>query len=91
MQNLTQLKVLDAVARHGSVTEAAKELHYSQSSVSHQWAAGSDSPRKEATGGTGDGDPGASGRRRPTRHDRADRETLGEVVAVQTTVPSPLQ
>jgi DNA-binding transcriptional LysR family regulator len=35
MLNLTQLKVLDAVARHGSVTEAAKELHYSQPSVSH--------------------------------------------------------
>ena len=33
--NLTQLKVLEAVARHGSVTEAAKELHYSQPSVSH--------------------------------------------------------
>jgi molybdate transport repressor ModE-like protein len=35
MLNLTQLKVLDAVARHGSVTEAAKELGYSQPSVSH--------------------------------------------------------
>ena len=35
MLTLTQLKVLDAVARHGSVTEAAKELHYSQPSVSH--------------------------------------------------------
>jgi molybdate transport repressor ModE-like protein len=35
MWNLTQLKVLEAVARHGSVTEAAKELHYSQPSVSH--------------------------------------------------------
>jgi DNA-binding transcriptional LysR family regulator len=35
MLNLTQLKVLDAVARHGSVTEAAKELQYSQPSVSH--------------------------------------------------------
>jgi DNA-binding transcriptional LysR family regulator len=35
MLNLTQLKVLDAVARHGSVTEAAKELNYSQPSVSH--------------------------------------------------------
>jgi DNA-binding transcriptional LysR family regulator len=35
MLNLTHLKVLDAVARHGSVTEAAKELHYSQPSVSH--------------------------------------------------------
>lgn len=33
--NLTHLKVLDAVGRHGSVTEAAKELHYSQPSVSH--------------------------------------------------------
>jgi DNA-binding transcriptional LysR family regulator len=35
MLNLTHLKVLAAIARHGSVTEAARELHYSQSSVSH--------------------------------------------------------
>ena len=35
MLTLTQLRVLEAVARHGSVTEAAKELHYSQPSVSH--------------------------------------------------------
>jgi DNA-binding transcriptional LysR family regulator len=35
MLNLTHLKVLEAVASHGSVTEAAKELHYSQPSVSH--------------------------------------------------------
>lgn len=35
MLSLVQLKVLAAVARHGSVTEAAKELHYSQPSVSH--------------------------------------------------------
>ncbi|MBE1485867.1 LysR family transcriptional regulator [Plantactinospora soyae] len=35
MLNLTQLKVLEAVARHGSVTAAAKELRYSQPSVSH--------------------------------------------------------
>jgi DNA-binding transcriptional LysR family regulator len=35
MLNLLHLKVLAAVARHGSVTEAAKELHYSQPSVSH--------------------------------------------------------
>jgi DNA-binding transcriptional LysR family regulator len=35
MLNLTHLKVLAAVARHGSVTEAARELHYSQPSVSH--------------------------------------------------------
>ena len=32
------LKVLAAVARTGSVTEAAKELHYSQPSVSHHLA-----------------------------------------------------
>ncbi|GAA2206692.1 LysR family transcriptional regulator [Nonomuraea monospora] len=38
MLNLVHLKVLAAVARHGSVTEAAKELHYSQSSVSHHLA-----------------------------------------------------
>ncbi|MDH2430465.1 LysR family transcriptional regulator [Sphaerisporangium sp. TRM90804] len=38
MLNLIHLKVLAAVARHGSVTEAAKELHYSQSSVSHHLA-----------------------------------------------------
>ena len=35
MLNLLHLRVLAAVARHGSVTEAAKELHYSQPSVSH--------------------------------------------------------
>jgi molybdate transport repressor ModE-like protein len=35
MLNLTQLKVLEAVGRHGSVTVAAKELHYSQPSISH--------------------------------------------------------
>ncbi|MEE6261023.1 LysR family transcriptional regulator [Plantactinospora sonchi] len=35
MLNLVQLKVLAAVARHESVTEAARELHYSQPSVSH--------------------------------------------------------
>lgn len=35
MLNLVHLRVLSAVARHGSVTEAAKELHYSQPSVSH--------------------------------------------------------
>jgi molybdate transport repressor ModE-like protein len=36
--NLVHLRVLAAVARHGSVTEAAKELHYSQPSVSHHLA-----------------------------------------------------
>lgn len=35
MLNLTHLRVLEAIARHGSVSEAAKELHYSQPSVSH--------------------------------------------------------
>src|SRR5829696_406833 len=35
MLNLTHLRVLEAVARHRSVTEAAKELHYSQPSASH--------------------------------------------------------
>jgi DNA-binding transcriptional LysR family regulator len=35
MLNLVHLKVLAAVARHGSVTEAAREMHYSQPSVSH--------------------------------------------------------
>src|ERR671930_1581874 len=35
MLNLVHLKVLAAVARHGSVTEAARVLHYSQPSVSH--------------------------------------------------------
>jgi DNA-binding transcriptional LysR family regulator len=36
--NLVHLKVLAAVARHGSVTEAARQLHYSQPSVSHHLA-----------------------------------------------------
>lgn len=35
MLNLTHLKVLEAVARLGSVTEAANDLDYSQPSVSH--------------------------------------------------------
>jgi DNA-binding transcriptional LysR family regulator len=35
MATLTQLTVLAAVARHGSVTAAARELQYSQPSVSH--------------------------------------------------------
>ena len=35
MLDVNRLRVMDAVARHGSVTEAAKELHYSQPSVSH--------------------------------------------------------
>ena len=35
MLDVTRLRVIDAVARHGSVTAAAKELNYSQPSVSH--------------------------------------------------------
>jgi len=38
MLDVTRLRVLDAVARHGSVTAAARELAYSQSSVSHHLA-----------------------------------------------------
>src|SRR6476646_9753350 len=38
MLDVNRLRVIDAVARHGSVTEAAKELHYSQPSVSHHLA-----------------------------------------------------
>src|SRR2546423_12332411 len=35
MVTLVQLRVLDAVRRHGSVTAAAKELSYTQPSLSH--------------------------------------------------------
>jgi len=38
MLDVTRLRVIDAVARHGSVTAAARELHYSQPSVSHHLA-----------------------------------------------------
>lgn len=38
MLSLVHLKVLAAVARHGSITAAAKQLHYSQPSVSHHLA-----------------------------------------------------
>jgi DNA-binding transcriptional LysR family regulator len=38
MLDITRLRVIDAVARRGSVTAAAKELHYSQPSVSHHLA-----------------------------------------------------
>lgn len=38
MLTLTQLRVLDAVRRHGTVTAAARELHYSQPSLSHHLA-----------------------------------------------------
>ncbi|WP_336203969.1 LysR family transcriptional regulator [Nonomuraea sp. LPB2021202275-12-8] len=35
MVSIAQLRVLDAVRRHGSITAAARELHYAQPSVSH--------------------------------------------------------
>ncbi|WP_152363233.1 LysR family transcriptional regulator [Microlunatus speluncae] len=38
MLDVTRLRVLDAVARLGSFTEAARELHYSQPTVSHHLA-----------------------------------------------------
>jgi DNA-binding transcriptional LysR family regulator len=38
MLDVTRLRVLDAVARSGSVTAAARELNYSQPSVSHHLA-----------------------------------------------------
>jgi DNA-binding transcriptional LysR family regulator len=43
---LVQLRVIDAVRRHGSVTAAARELHYTQPAVSHHLA------RLEAQTGT---------------------------------------
>lgn len=36
--DVTRLRVIDALARHGSVTAAAKELHYTQPTVSHHLA-----------------------------------------------------
>ena len=38
MLDVTRLRVIDAVARHASVTAAARELSYSQPSVSHHLA-----------------------------------------------------
>jgi molybdate transport repressor ModE-like protein len=38
MLDVTRLRVLDAVARHGSVTAAARALTYSQPSISHHLA-----------------------------------------------------
>ena len=38
MLDVNRLRVIDAVARRGSVTAAAKDLHYSQPSVTHHLA-----------------------------------------------------
>lgn len=46
MLSITHLRVLSAVARHESVTAAARELHYTQPSISHHLA------RLEAATGT---------------------------------------
>lgn len=46
MVTIVQLRVIDAVRRHGSVTAAARELHYTQPSISHHLA------RLEAQTGT---------------------------------------
>ncbi len=46
MLDVTRLRVLDAVARHGSVTAAARALNYAQPSISHHIA------RLEAETGT---------------------------------------
>ena len=38
MLDVNRLRVLDALARHGSATAAAKALHYSQPSITHHLA-----------------------------------------------------
>src|SRR6476646_10368592 len=38
MLDVTRLRVLDAVSRHGSVTAAARAMNYSQPSISHHLA-----------------------------------------------------
>jgi DNA-binding transcriptional LysR family regulator len=38
MLDVSRLRVLDALARHGSLTAAAKELHFTQPTVSHHLA-----------------------------------------------------
>lgn len=38
MVTLIQLRIVDAIRQHGSVTAAAKELHYTQPSLSHHLA-----------------------------------------------------
>src|SRR3954465_5210502 len=56
MLDVTRLRVIDAVARTGSVTAAAKELHYSQPSVTHpvgrlEQAAGAQPLQRAGRGG----------------------------------------
>src|SRR3954465_2540662 len=59
MLDVNRLRVIDAVARQGSVTAAAKELHYSQPSVTHHLA------RLEAETGPAPRQGGGRGARPP--------------------------
>src|SRR5919206_4048082 len=70
MLDVNRLRVIDAVARHGSVTAAAKELHYSQPSVTHspRPARGRDRRAAAAAGGPrGPAPPGRTAAGRPRR------------------------
>jgi Bacterial regulatory helix-turn-helix protein, lysR family len=53
MPEVNRLRVIDAAARHGSVTAAAKELDYSQPSVTHHPAR---LPQPRAVDASGAGD-----------------------------------
>src|SRR3954451_7655751 len=85
MLDVTRLRVLDAVARHGSVTAAAREMDYSQPSVSHHLA------RLEAeTGAQLLQRAGRGIRLTPAGTLLADRsaESLGRVGAAEIRAPS---
>src|SRR5690349_10102259 len=81
MLDVTRLTVLVAVARHGSVTAAARALHYAQPSVSHHLA------RLEAETGTRLLQKAGGGVRFTEagrlRADRAE-EILGRLTAAET-------
>ena len=48
MLDVNRLRVIEAVARNGSVTAAAKELNYSQPSVTHHLGAARGRDRRAA-------------------------------------------
>ncbi|HYF72388.1 MAG TPA: LysR family transcriptional regulator [Nocardioides sp.] len=85
MLTLTQLRVLDAIARCGSVTAAAKELHFSQPSLSHHMAR-----LEKETGARLLQRAGRGIRLTPAGHALAVRagEILGRVHAAQAEVTS---